>query len=365
MVNLDIKCPSCGAHVSYEPGTEHLSCQYCHHAIEIETADSVENAHDELDLHEYLSNFEGKASKVERKILNCSGCGANTELDERQQSGFCPFCDTPLVLEQAHTQSMIKPAGLLPFGIDEKTAKTNFKSWVSTLWFAPNELKKKAAKLDNFKGIYLPFWTYDCYTSTNYTGQRGDYYYVSVSYKDSEGKSRTRQERRTRWRSVSGHVSRNFDDVLIPATHSVPQKQLNELQPWDLRELVDYKDEYISGYLCESYDTGLKEGFQEAKVIINDAVCVEIRRDIGGDEQRISSVQTRYIKPTFKHVLLPVWASAYRFKDKVYQVLVNARTGEVQGERPWSWVKIGSLVLVVAATVGAGVYWHYLNNQMP
>jgi len=37
---------------------------------------------------------------------------------------------------------------------------------------------------------------------------------------------------------------------------------------------------------------------------------------------------------TFLHLLLPVWIGAYRFQAKVYQVLVNARTGEVQGERP-------------------------------
>ena len=116
--------------------------------------------------------------------------------------------------------------------------------------------------------------------------------------------------------------------------------------------------------MCESYDTDLKTGYQEAKVIINDGVRAEVLRDIGGDEQRISSIKTDYQNPTFKHILLPVWASAYRYKDKVFQVLVNARTGEVQGERPWSWVKIGSLVLSIVGVIGAGLYWYYLNHQM-
>ena len=49
---------------------------------------------------------------------------------------------------------------------------------------------------------------------------------------------------------------------------------------------------------------------------------------------------------TFKHTLLPIWISAYRYREKTYRFLVNARTGEVQGERPWSWIKI--LLLVVA-----------------
>jgi hypothetical protein len=42
-----------------------------------------------------------------------------------------------------------------------------------------------------------------------------------------------------------------------------------------------------------------------------------------------------------------VWIGAYRFQARVFQVLVNARTGEVQGERPYSGVKIFFAVLTV------------------
>jgi hypothetical protein len=76
-----------------------------------------------------------------------------------------------------------------------------------------------------------------------------------------------------------------------------------------------------------------------------EGICATIREDIGGDHQRIHSVKTRYENIMFKHLLLPVWLSAYRFRERVYRFLVNARTGEVQGERPYSWVKIALLVL--------------------
>jgi hypothetical protein len=75
----------------------------------------------------------------------------------------------------------------------------------------------------------------------------------------------------------------------------------------------------------------------------------DVQRDIGGDEQVITSVDTAYSGITFKHLLLPVWLSAYRFSQKVYQVMVNARTGEVQGERPYSFWKISLLVLSLMA----------------
>jgi len=361
-VSLNVKCTSCGANVAYEPGTAHLTCQYCHHTIDIRSANLAEHANQELDLNQYLHDVEHAAPKVERNVVSCSGCGATTELKANAVSGICPFCETPLVIEQSSLQSLIKPAGLLPFAIDKKVATDNFKTWVSSLWFAPNELKKKSASLDHFKGIYLPFWTYDSNTDSHYNGQRGTYYYVDVSYRDKEGNSKTRRERRTSWTSVSGFVSQSFDDVLIPATSSVPEDKLNALQPWDLGDLVDYKDEYISGYLCESYSTDLKTGYQQAKVIMDAQIRDAIRSDIGGDEQRISSVSTQYNQVTFKHLLLPTWVSAYRYKRKVFQVLVNARTGEVQGERPWSWVKISAAAFSVALVVGGLAYWYQVTH---
>ena len=84
-------------------------------------------------------------------------------------------------------------------------------------------------------------------------------------------------------------------------------------------------------------------------------IRVLVCRDIGGDEQRIHSVKTQHDNVTFKHILLPVWISAYRYQNQVYRFLVNARTGEVQGERPYSWVKITLLVLAILAAVGIAV----------
>ena len=80
----------------------------------------------------------------------------------------------------------------------------------------------------------------------------------------------------------------------------------------------------------------------------------ETRRRIGGDEQRVHSLDSQYSAITYKHLLLPTWLMAYRFREKAYQVMVNATTGEVQGQRPYSWVKITFAVLAVIAVI-AGI----------
>jgi hypothetical protein len=187
---------------------------------------------------------------------------------------------------------------------------------------------------------------------------RGDHYYVTESYTDSNGRSQTRSVQKTRWSAASGHVSNSFDDVLVCASHSLPEKLVNELEPWDLPELVKYNDNFLAGFITESYQTGLKDGFGKAKVRMEDRIRSSVRSDIGGDTQQITTLSTEYNDITFKHILLPLWISAYRYNNKVYRFTINARTGEVQGERPYSAIKIALLVIAIIGIIVGIVYWN-------
>ncbi len=96
----------------------------------------------------------------------------------------------------------------------------------------------------------------------------------------------------------------------------------------------------------------LKSGFGAAQEQMADRIRGTICADIGGDHQRISSMSPQYSGITFKHILLPVWVSAYRYNGKVYRFLVNGQTGAVSGERPWSAWKITFAVLAGLAIIG-------------
>jgi hypothetical protein len=87
----------------------------------------------------------------------------------------------------------------------------------------------------------------------------------------------------------------------------------------------------VAGFGAETYQVRLPDAYEKAKTVMAAVIRQAIARDIGGDRQTIQSVQTTYASTTFKHVLLPIWISSYRFGDKAFRFLVNARTGEVQG----------------------------------
>jgi DNA-directed RNA polymerase subunit RPC12/RpoP len=347
----DFPCASCGAKVRYDPETQGLKCEYCGavRPVPLEAGDVAE-----LDYHRYLAWVESQEDTLEQIVFECDSCGAETTAAPDVASTECPYCDTPLVHEGGSTQH-IKPKSLLPFRVSEEDARSSFRKWILSLWFAPNALKKYARGDRKLNGVYVPYWTYDCNTITWYTGQRGEYYWTTETYTTTvNGKTvtRTRSVRKTRWYSASGVVFNSFDDILILASTSLPRSYALKLEPWDLDNLVPYGDAFLSGFRTESYHVDLDEGFGRAARVMEGPIRSSICRDIGGDRQRIHSTNTKYEDISFKHILLPVWISAYRFKEKVYRFLVNARTGEVQGERPWSWMKILLFALGVIGGIG-------------
>jgi DNA-directed RNA polymerase subunit RPC12/RpoP len=354
-------CPQCGALVEFAPGRQSLRCAYCSHEIQVPQGEGDIR---ELDFHAYLGQAGAREETVERLTVKCPACGAESTAAANVSAQQCPFCDTSIV-STAATSKAIKPKALLPFQVKQEEARESYRKWIGGLWFAPGALKKRAQLEIGIAGIYIPFWTYDANTTCFYTGERGDHYYVTErrTRKDSGGKTVevTERVRKTRWTHARGTVWNSFDDVLIPASRSLPDNLARALEPWDLKNLVPYQDAYLAGFKAESYQVDLEQGFVAAKAVMDSAIRASVCRDIGGDEQRIATMKTAHDGVTFKHVLLPVWLSAYRFKDKVYRFMVNARTGEAQGERPWSSAKIAAAILAVAGAVAAivGLSQHF------
>jgi hypothetical protein len=206
------------------------------------------------------------------------------------------------------------------------------------------------ATSDRMSSIYIPYWTYDAYTESDYEGERGENYTDWETYTEN-GQTKTRAVQKTRWYSASGRVSRQFDDVCIPATTSLPREYLEQLEPWDLGELRPYEPAYLSGHKAQTYQVPLDDGYRRFEEIAYQVIEEDCRDDIGGDKQRVHQIDTRYANRTFKHLLLPIYAGAYQFSGQTYQIVVNGRTGEVQGGRPYSWIKIGALVLFILLVI--------------
>jgi predicted RNA-binding Zn-ribbon protein involved in translation (DUF1610 family) len=351
MSQVELTCEKCNGKIEFKPGAEELVCPFCGHTQPLpETDETVE----EQDFFEALSKAEDSGEMEEISEVKCATCGAEMSLDANVTDDLCPYCGVAISVAPT-SRKLLKPQSLLPFKVPSDEAMQAFKDWILSRWFAPNDLKHYCDHAKALQGMYVPFWTYDARTTTIYTGQRGEYYYVTQTYTTTvNGKTvtRTRRVRRTRWYPASGTVCNSFDDILVLASKNLDKKRADALEPWDLENLQPHSEQYLMGFRTEAYQVDLEEGFAEARGRMIDPIRQAIRRDIGGDTQRIHSMTTHYDDITFKHILLPVWLSAYRYQEKVYQFMINARTGEVQGERPWSWIKITLAALGAAAVIG-------------
>lgn len=346
-------CRNCGAKLDFDPSVQALKCPYCGHVEPIATDGEIT----EHDFEACLKHHEGANVVIQghAEQVRCTGCGAMILLEDKVATDRCPYCATHLENQPEASQVMIAPESLLPFDMDPRKARAEFDKWIHGLWFAPSELKK-LADLGHFSGVYAPYWTYDSMTYTNYSGQRGDNYTATETYTetDSEGNThtRTRTVVHTSWTPVSGEVQHFFDDVLICGSKSMPAEMVAELTPWDLDRLTPFKPDYLSGFKTERYAIGLEEGFGFARNVMDGMIAHLVRQDIGGDHQQIESLKTRHMGVTFKHLLLPIWIASYRYREQLYQVLVNARTGEVVGRRPYSIAKIFSLIMAILLLIG-------------
>lgn len=355
-------CQQCGAKLDFAPGTTKLKCAYCGCENPIPQSEAEI---EELDFRAFLAQAADEHETQDVQRVKCDKCAAETTMPPDAASGLCPFCGANMVFT-GKTSKLIKPKYLLPFKVTQRQAFEDFRKWIRGLWFAPGDLMRYAQSESKLAGVYVPFWTYNSDTTSFYRGERGDHYWVTETYttqEDGRTVTRERKVQKTRWTSVGGTVWNSFEDILILASKSLPRKYADRLEPWDLKNLVAYADDYLSGFRAESYQVNLSDGFQQAQSIMEEGIRGSIRQDIGGDEQRIHSVKTQYGKITFKHLLLPVWLSAYRFRDKVFRILINARTGEVQGERPYSPWKIAAAVAAALAAIAVIVALASLKQQ--
>ncbi|MEM7439922.1 MAG: primosomal protein N' (replication factor Y) - superfamily II helicase [Pseudomonadota bacterium] len=349
-------CTNCGADFRFDPGSDQLKCDHC--GAEQEIAPPTPKPEIvELDFHAALKGELADEETAEVRTVDCSSCGARYEFDPNTHADECPFCATPVVTDTG-TERQIKPKALLPFHLAEPQARAAMTDWLGALWFAPSGLQEYARKGRAMTGVYVPYWTYDADTKSRYTGERGTIYYVTQQVqvqRDGKTVTETRQVPKVRWTPAAGRVTRAFDDVLVLGSKSLPKSYTDALAPWDLSELEPYQPEFLAGFQAEGYTVQLDEGFQEARAFMDRMILRDVKFDIGGDKQRVHNVDTDVRDITFKHILLPVWLAAYKYRGKSYRFVVNGRTGAVRGERPYSAVKIAVAVvagLLVAAAIG-------------
>ena len=324
-----------------------LACPHCGTVEEIVHAEgaSVDEQNYQMVAVRAITGRGMSHAEGEKEVV-CQNCGGHTTFIGSTTATRCPYCATPIQRSDVHdAPDRLNVDGVLPFQVDDETAHELLRTWVDKRWFAPNEFKKYSTA-GSFESVYAAYFTYDAQATTKYTGQRG----VTRTVTRGSGDNR-RTTSETTWYHAAGTVYDSFDDMAILANTGFDDRHVDALEPWPTAQLQPYQPDYIAGHLCRTYDRDVAECFGTAQTRMASEIEQTIRRDIGGDQQRISNRSTRLEGVTYKHVLLPIWLLTVLYDGRPWQVFVNGVTGEVHGERPWSNVKIAAAVIAVLLVI--------------
>jgi hypothetical protein len=330
------RCAACGGWLAWNPAHAQLACRSCTAPVPF-TLTATAGRHP-LDISALPVTTPGH--DVEAK---CRSCGAPEPIAATALAGECSYCHAPWVVVQPHAP-VPPPDGVVPASIDLNAAREDVARWVRSRRFAPNAFKS-GASAPVITLAYQPVWVFGAKTWSQYTGERGDDYEVTVD--DGDGESHT--ETRTTWRSVSGSVAEDFIDV--PAGGR-PDTDLRA--EWRFAEAVAYDDVYLVGAQALGASVPLAEGWTVATQTMDGVIREAVRRDIGGDQQRITGLLTEYAQVTGAYLLAPAWSGTYSYHTKQYRIEINAQTGQVVGSRPYSAIKIAIAAILVLALV-AGI----------
>lgn len=354
------KCPNCGAALDFSAAAGKLKCPYCDTEVDIPAVKveapkmkvGVGQVQKEGAAQENVLDLKKIAAAGNRdwgtatKIASCKYCGAEVVMDANSISTTCAFCGSNHVTDAMDDSGMLSPGGVVPFQITKEKASENFKKWMGAKLFAPNAAKKSASA-DSFQGVYLPYWTFDAQTATDYTGQYG----IDRKVKDKDGNTRTV----TDWYNTSGHYKEFIDDQLICASKKHTESFLRGIEPFDTASNVVYSPEYLSGFLAERYTVSLEDGWAGATKDIENhlqgVIRQKIKKDNKADDSRVKDMNVLYTNMTYKYLLLPVWFSSFTFNGKVFQFVVNGQTGKVAGKSPVSAIKVIIAIAIALAII--------------
>ncbi len=344
----DKKCPQCGATVTFDPASGMMHCEYCGYTREVPKGHR--NAViEELDFGSAL-HTESFNWGEQKKQVQCKQCGAVTIYDALETAAVCPFCGSTSVMPAA-TNDTIAPGAVCLFEITKEQASANFTRWLKKKIFAPRKAKLSAMP-DAFNGVYLPYWTFDALTYSQFNGRAG------YKHTDDDGKSSIN------WKRVNGEYEEFFDDVTVVASRRNEESGVKDCEPFNFSKLVPYTPQALAGFVAERYSIGLTEGWGMAQKTIQaklkNSITKYIKKHWNADAADRIKFTTVYNNITYKYLLVPTWISSFKYKNKTYQFVVNGQTGKVGGKYPLSVFRIIVFWTLIIGIFALLLYINYL-----
>lgn len=330
-------CPNCGGLMRYDIKLQGNRCERCDTFTPLEQINAASDRNERsLDL--ILSSERAHLWAAAEHTLDCTLCGAMNVLPAGTRTGVCAFCGSDHLVSSQHTEELIEPQTIIPMQVDDEDAYRHARRWLKGGLLAPGDLARKANNL-KLRAVYYPAWTFDATFCVRWRAM------VEVGAGDIE-----------RWEPRDGELFQFFDDVLVPGTKQIKPEELQTVEPFDLKQQVEFREEFLVGWTALLYDQSLAD----ASIAARGVMMEKARNDL---EDKAMLMYNEYkdftllpqglIDPTYRQLMLPLWVGRYDYEDKSYTVLVNGQTGKAGGIKPKDPTKVTLLVILGVVAVVA------------
>lgn len=327
------QCPRCGGRLLYDTEKTQLSCEYCGYTQENRPPQAAADNEQVMDF--ILPTTRAHLWAASQQRVTCEACGAVTLLPPEQTADHCPYCASNRFVHSPEMDELIDPQSICLMRLDARTAAQRAQQWLGKGWLSPDDLASSKVKLEP---AYYPFWTFSGTLE------------LPWSCEVNQGSSKY-----PNWSARSGSEFQFFDEILVSGMHSMSSEETSSVEPFNLKDLVEFQPDYLAGWTALTYDIPMSDASLRAR----EQVVRKMNRSLynivepGRQKRNLEGRGGKWSGMTFKYVLLPLWVGAYRHKDKLYRVLVNGQTGKVGGSKPTDASKAiilsigGILILIV------------------
>ena len=323
---LEYKCPCCDGALSFDSSLQKMKCPFCDTEFEMETLKSFDEA-----LNKEPQKLEWNESEPEQwdvpeglVAYSCDSCGGQIISDQTTVASHCPYCDNPIVM-MGKLSGVLKPDYVIPFKLDKDAAIKAFGNHLKNKKLLP-KLFKKDTHIQEIKGLYVPFWLFNCHTDAdiNYRATRisrwssGDYSYKKTSHY-----------------LVSRAGVIDFERIPVDGSQKMPDDLMDSIEPFNYNEMIDFQTAYLAGYLADKYDVTADDSKERANQRIKQSTIDRFSQTVTGYATSTpTNSNIKISQSAIKYALLPVWILNTKYKNKDYTFSMNGQTGKFVGNLP-------------------------------
>lgn len=344
---VQYKCPNCSASLEFDAVTQRFHCAYCFSSFTHEEMEKLFRHNEEhpLDIAEPEQSEEDK--KIEEfgggnNLYVCPNCGASIMTDETTAATSCYYCHSPVMLT-GRLSGEYRPRYVIPFKTSKEQAQEKFRVWCGSKRFVPKGFKS-IENAEKIEGIYIPYWLADCRLRLRLNGT------AKIS---SSTRSGDYNVTHTKEYSVQREGEMFFMGVPCDGSSKAANMLMENIEPYDYKELEDFSMSYLSGHLAEKFDVTKEMVQPDIEKRIRDAGKAEILKTVTGYSS-VSVTNEEYDtgKLGWQYALLPVWFLSYTYKGKEYCFAMNGQTGKFSGDLP----VLKGLLRTLFILLGLGIF---------